>query len=68
MLDLVTLHFQPLQKIFVVLGPLRKDAVDDMAQSVPVALFGWIERALLALPVGLDFDDRKLMLQANQVA
>ena len=67
-LDLVTLFLQLLEKIFVVFGVLSKDSVDDSAQPVAVALFWRIECALLPLPVRLYLNDRKLVLQANQVA
>ena len=67
-LDLITLLFQFLQKIFVILGLFCKDAVDDATQPITIAFFGWIEGTFLPFPVGLYFNNRELMLQTNQVA
>lgn len=67
-LDLITLLFQFLQKIFVILGLFCKDAVDDATQPITIAFFGWIEGTFLPFPVGLYFNNRELMLQRNQVA
>ena len=46
-LDLITLLFQFLQKIFVILGLFCKDAVDDATQPITIAFFGWIEGTFL---------------------
>ena len=67
-LDLIALFLQLLEKIFVVFGLLSKNLVDDSAQPVSVALFWWIQCALLPFPVGLYLNNRKLMLQTNQIA
>ena len=66
-LDLITLLFQFLQKIFVILGLFCKDAVDDSTQAVTVALLGRIKNTLLSLPVGLLFNNRQLVFQTNQI-
>lgn len=64
----LSMVFQFLQKIFVILGLFCKDAVDDTTQPITIAFFGWIEGTFLPFPVGLYFNNRELMLQTNQVA
>ena len=61
-LHLIALLLQLLQKHFVILRLLRKDCIDDFAQAVTVAFFGWVDNVLLAFPVGLPFNDGQLVL------
>ena len=67
-LHLIVLLLQLLQKRFVILRLFYKDGVDDSAQAVTVAFFGWVDDALLPFPVGLVLDGGELMFQTNQVA
>lgn len=67
-LHLIALLLQLLQKRFVVLRLLRKDGVNNSAQTVTVAFFGRVDDALLPFPVRLVLDGGQLVLQTNQVA
>ena len=67
-LHLIALLHQLLQKDFKILRLFCKDGVDDSAQAVAVALFRWVDDALLPFPIGLVLDGGELMLQTNQIA
>ena len=67
--DFIALLFQLLKKDFKVCGLLvQQDAVNYRTQLVTIAFSGWIKGTLLPLPVRLDFYDRQLMFQTNQIA
>ena len=67
-LNLISLLFQRIQKRSKIFGlVVQQNVVDHCTELVAVALFGWVEDALLPLPVRLFLDNRKLMLQTNQV-
>ena len=67
--DLIALLFQLLKKGFKVCGLLvQQDVVDYGAQLIPITFSGWIKGALLPLSVRLDFNNRQLMFQTNQIA
>ena len=67
--DFIALLFQLLKKGFKICRFfVQKDAVDYRTQLVTIAFFGWIKGALLPLPVRLDFNNRQLMFQTNQIA
>ena len=68
-LDLIALLFQLLKKGFKVCGLLvQQDIVDYGAQLIPVAFSEWVKGTLLPFPVRLDFNNRQLMFQTNQIA
>lgn len=67
--NFIALLFQLLKKGFKICRFfVQKDAVDYRTQLVTIAFFGWIKGALLPLPVRLDFNNRQLMFQTNQIA
>ena len=67
--DFIALLFQLLKKGFKICRLLvQQYAIDYGTQLIPITFSGWIKGALLPLPVRLDFNDRKLMFQTNQVA
>ena len=67
--DFIALLFQLLKKGFKVYRFfVQQDVVDYGTQLIPIAFFGWIKGALLPLPVRLDFNNRQLMFQTNQIA
>lgn len=66
-LDLISLLFQFFQKFFVTARLVRKDAVNHTAQLIAVAFFWRVKYTLLPLPVGLYFNRRQAVFQANQV-
>lgn len=66
-LDLISLLFQFFQKFFVTARLVRKDAVNHTAQLIAVAFFWRVKYTLLPLPVGLYFNHRQAVFQANQV-
>lgn len=67
--DFVALLFQLLKKALEICGPLvQQDVVDYGTQLITITFSGWIKGALLPLSVRLDFNNRQLMFQTNQIA
>ena len=67
--DFIALLFQLLKKDFKVHRFLvQQDVVNYGTQLISITFSGWIKGALLSLSVRLDFNDRQLMFQTNQIA
>lgn len=67
--DFVALLFQLLKEALETCRFLvQQDVVNYGTQLISITFSGWIKSALLSLSVRLDFNDRQLMFQTNQIA